>query len=493
MLAAKYYWPALLVLALTLLAPVARAADAPLAAALGPQMPMAKGAGGFVGHLSLSPDHGPAGTPVKVAADGLPPNQEFALVWRTVKGAWKVEGEEYHGREFQPVAYQIARVETDASGHVAATFVTPDDFGFSHDVVLQQDDRLFIQAGYSLDMTIKLTPQSGPVGTPIRVDVHGIGWRELESSWVLLYDNNFTGWMSAVSTPGSASFTIPATGRPGEHLLEVLHGEFTFAYRNMQQNPEPDRPRWALPFTITPGAPVLPLAAEAQAQTSVRHLPAATGALATSQPFSGIGQPLTVSGNGFEPGKSYQLSWKTMTGNRVSGGGWEEAAKVVAETKADSAGKVAFKFAVPDDLGGAHNFFVNGDSQKREGSYWIAPTALPLDVSEGPVGTTFLVHLKGVGWTETANIYTIVYDNSYIGYACGFNSQGDVQIFLRATGEPGWHFIDLYPAIYKGKETRPENIRIPQLTYAADHPGEDLPAFHFAFEVKDKAPESAMK
>ena len=61
--------------------------------------------------------------------------------------------------------------------------------------------------------------------------------------------------------------------------------------------------------------------------------------------------------------------------------------------------------------------------------------------------------------------------------------QGDVEIFMQATGEPGWHFIDLYPAIYKGKETRPVNYRLPQLTAEQDHPGEDLPVFHFAFEV----------
>jgi hypothetical protein len=453
---------------------------------------MAKAADGFVGHLSVAPDHGPAGAPVKVEADGLPPNQEFELVWRTVKGTWKVNGEEYHGRQYQPIAYQIARVKSDAAGRLAATFTTPEDFGFSHDIVLQQGDRLFIQAGYSVDMTVALTPASGPVGTPIRVDVKGIGWRELESSWLLLYDNNFTGWLSAVTTGGSASFTIPATGRPGDHLLEILHGEFTFAYRNMQQNPEPDRPRFALPFTITPGEPVLPPPPEQQAQTSVRNLPAADGALTTSQPFSGIGRPLVVGGAGFEPGKAYELSWNTMTGNRVSGGGWEESGKVVAKASADAAGGIAFRFAVPDDLGGQHRFYVNDDPQHRQGFYWIAPTALPLDVGEGPVGTTFMVHLKGVGWTETANIYTIVYDNSYIGYACGFNSQGDVQIFLKATGEPGWHFIDLYPAIYKGQESRPMNFRIPQLTYAADHPGEDLPAFHFAFDVKGSAGASAM-
>jgi hypothetical protein len=48
----------------------------------------------------------------------------------------------------------------------------------------------------------------------------------------------------------------------------------------------------------------------------------------------------------------------------------------------------------------------------------------------------------------------VIYDNGHSGYACGFNSKGDVEIFMQATGELGWHFIDLYPAIYKGKEMR---------------------------------------
>ena len=51
-----------------------------------------------------------------------------------------------------------------------------------------------------------------------------------------------------------------------------------------------------------------------------------------------------------------------------------------------------------------------------------------------------------------------IYDNAYIGYACGFNSQGTVDIALQATGEPGWHFIDLYPAVYKGKEGAAEQL-----------------------------------
>ncbi len=392
---------------------------------------------------------------------------------------------EYHGREYLPAAFELAAVRTDAAGKIAATFVVPEDFGFLHDVVLQQGERLFIQAGFAIDMSVTLSPASGPVGTPITVEVKGIGWRPLESSWTLLYDNHFTGWISAVTTAGSATFTIPASGRPGLHLLEVLHGEFTFPYRNMQQSPEGDRPRFALRFNLTPGEPVLPPPIEEQTQQRVRGLPA-TGVLAAAPPFAAVGQPVMVSGAGFAPGKRYALAWTTIIGNRVGGHGWNEASRPVAEAMADPSGHVEFHFAVPDDLGGAHALSVQNGGEQQTGSLWIKPTAFPLDVDHGPPGTPFTVHLKGVGWTETANIYTVVYDNSYIGYVCAFNSQGDVEIPLLATGDPGWHFIDLYPAIYRGEEQRPRNFLIPQLTYAADHPGEDLPRFRYAFEVTEE-------
>jgi hypothetical protein len=459
-------------------------APACAAAQIGREVPLAA-SHGFVGHMAVSPEHGPAGAPVRVTAEGLPADTDFQLVWRSVKGSWKVAGTEYHGREYRPVAYEIATVRTDMAGNLAVLFTVPEDFGFSHDIVLQRADRLFIQAGFNLDMTVNLSPENGPVGTPITVAVKGIGWRPLENSWMLLYDNNFTGWISAVTTAGAAKFTIPASGRPGLHVLEVLHGEFTFPYRNMQQSPESDRPRFTRRFTVTPDTPVLPSPISEQAQTSLRGLPA-LGALAAVPPFAGVGQPVAVNGAGFTPGKRYALGWATVIGNRVGGDGWNETSRSLAEGLADPSGRVAFNFVVPDDLGGAHALSVENGIEKQTGNFWIKPIALPLDVERGPPGTPFTVHLKGVGWTETANIYTVVYDNSYIGYACAFNSQGDVEIPLQATGDPGWHFIDLYPAIYRGEEQRPRNFLIPQLTYAADHPGEDLPRFRFAFEVTDE-------
>lgn len=455
---------------------------ATLAASLGPEVPAAQAANGFVGKITVTPQHAPEGSAISVAGDGLPANQEFDLVWRTVKGSWKAGNGEYHGRDYAPVGYRIATVKSDAAGKLTATFTAPDDFGFQHDIVLQQGARLLAQTGFSLDMTMSVSPASGPPGTPITFDIKGIGWRELENSWMLVYDNNFTGWISSVSTHGSAHFTIPASGPAGTHVLQLIHGEFTFPYMNPQQNPDPDRPRFKTNFTVTSGDAVLPPPPPTQLQTTVRGLPK-PGALVATPAFAGVAQPIVVGGHGFTPGKSYRLQWTTVTGNRVAAGTWEESARPVAEATADSAGNLAFHLNVPDDLGGAHGLFVADGGNKTTGSFWIVPTALPLSAQDVPAGTTITVHLKGVGWTETANIYHVVYDDNYVGYACGFNSQGDVTIYMPASGAPGWHFIDLYPGIYKGQETRPNDFRIPQLTFADDHPGEDLPAFHFAVHV----------
>src|SRR6185503_19775574 len=272
-------------------------ASAAPASAFGREVKIAEAKDGYVGTLDAVPVHGKVGERFTIKAEDHPPNQEFQLVWVTVNGRWKVTESEYKGREFIPVAYEMAKVKSDAQGRLSASFTTHEDFGAGHDIVLQQGDRLMTQAGYSIDMTVDISPNNGPVGTPIKVEVKGIGWRSLYNSWDLLYDNHFTGWMSAVTTHGSASFTIPATGHVGDHIIEVLHGEYTFPYRNMQQNPEPDRPRWAIPFTITAGAPVLPPAPQLQAQKAVRVLPA-QGELVSAPHFSGVGEPIKVSGGG---------------------------------------------------------------------------------------------------------------------------------------------------------------------------------------------------
>src|SRR5262249_11183977 len=115
-------------LMLALIVAFSPALAAPRAAELGPEIVMSEPSDGFVGRLRVGPEHGPAGTPLTVAGEGFPPEQTFDLVWRTVRGRWKVTIAEYHGREFIPAAYRIATVTSDKAGRIAARFVAPEDF-----------------------------------------------------------------------------------------------------------------------------------------------------------------------------------------------------------------------------------------------------------------------------------------------------------------------------------------------------------------------------
>jgi hypothetical protein len=44
-----------------------------------------------------------------------------------------------------------------------------------HDIVLQRAERLFIQTGCAVDLSVTLSLTNGPVGTPIMVDDNRIG------------------------------------------------------------------------------------------------------------------------------------------------------------------------------------------------------------------------------------------------------------------------------------------------------------------------------
>ncbi len=363
----------------------------------------------------------------------------------------------------------LTKVKSDASGSFQATFVVPGGFGFEHDVIVKNGNVIQNKSNFNVDMQVSFSPSSGPVGTPINIDAQGIGWRSLENSWTVIYDNKFVGFISSVTTNGTAHASIPAVGAPGKHVIQIIHGSQTFPYMNMQQSPQPDRPSWKFEFTVSDGPAVQPPAAQDQSlpveKTSGK--PNSTGPTLWTDVASGtVGTPITIQGSGLPAGKQVDLQWFRVVGSRVSGNGWEETSVSVGKVSVANDGTIVFPLKALDDLGGSHRIEAQVDGTKlAETSFTITPSAFALSPSSGPVGTTITVHLKGVGWTETANIYNIVYDNAYVGYACGFNSQGDVTVYLPATGGPGWHYIDLYPGIYKGNEiSGTNNFRIPQLT-----------------------------
>jgi hypothetical protein len=174
----------------------------------------------------------------------------------------------------------------------------------------------------------------------------------------------------------------------------------------------------------------------------------------------------------------------------VSGGGFAPKENELTQLTMGSDGRIDVPLVVPDDLGGLHAVSIrSGETVLAKTHFVIETSIISMSPMAGPAGTPVSIHLKGVGWTDYDNIYVATYDNGYMGYACGFNSQGDVVINFKAAGSPGIHLIDLYPGIYQGPEGGQQFYRLPQLTYADDHPGNRIPALRFAFQVTS-APES---
>ncbi|MBK5268339.1 MAG: hypothetical protein JJE47_12980 [Acidimicrobiia bacterium] len=445
----------------------------------------------YVGTLRLDPRTGPAGTVVNVVGEGFPSSTTFDLTWGSAVGSWLIQGEageEYHGRKYTPITESLAEVTSSPDGVVNATFEVPSGWGFGHDVALIDEAGVIRnQALFNVEMAVSISPTEGPVGTPITITVEGMGWQTLENNRTVIYDNRYTGWISAVTTGGNSAGVIPATGEPGIHRIQVARGAYTFPYLNPQQSPRPDIPVFEFTFTVTDEDPILPAPIADQAPAAVLGEPGGDDTwIATDYVQGPVGTPLTLVGEGFNPGTEVEFIWYKIVGNRVSGSGWDEAGMAFGTATADSEGAVSLATEVPGDVGGTHRIeaTVKGVLEATT-SFQVTPEAMPLASQTVKAGDDIVIDLEGVGWTETANIYALVYDNAYLGYACGFNSQGYVNVTLKATGGPGWHFVDLYPAIYRGKEAEgQQTFRIPQLNYFEDHPGEDLPAFHYAFYVE---------
>jgi len=428
------------------------------------------------------------GAAVQARASGLPAGKTVDLAWGTVTGGWVIEGY-YHfrGKKYAESTTSLGRFPIDAAGRLSARFAIPEDYGGVHEVIARIDGKPVAQNAINVTQTFAMTPTSGPVGTPIDLKVTGLGWRTMESTWVVNWDNQELGFVSAAGTRGSAVARIRATGPAGAHIVKLYTGWQGLGYLNYEQSPVAALPRPQFTFRTTPGAvqnaqyaePYLP---QPIPKTELKQ-PDAQLSLAPSQ--GPVGTHAILKGSGFVPRAAMRLAWETSVGSRVSGDGFTTREQPIGDVIADADGRIESAVAIPDDLGGLHGLVLRSGEDQVARLYFVIETSI-VDMSprSGPSGTAVSIHLKGVGWTEYDNIYVATYDNAYMGYACGFNSQGDVMINFTATGAPGTHVIDLYPGIYQGPPTEPQQLyRLPQLTYADDHPGNKIPALRFAFEV----------
>ncbi|MGE5274647.1 MAG: hypothetical protein ACM3QU_12935 [Verrucomicrobiota bacterium] len=504
---------ALLASAFALFPSAALAAPAPVPAPVipgaaplpGPVAPPAK-ASDTMGLLKVTPDTGAAGAPFTLSGNRLGANKDVSIVWTTSNVNWVLDARpdsvDYIGQsETKGIGVVLATTKTDAKGAFTISLKAPRDFGAIHDIYAVIDGVQVAKGGYLISRTLRVTPLKGPIGTPITIRIGGLGSTLYGGSASVWWDGRYAGVATAKWTRGEATVQIRAAGPVGKHTLLIGTG-MQFNYLNIQQSPIPWATGGLRTFVVTRDAGPPPTRTDwpvsVKPTVDTRTTMSATGLDATGgagvklgSTSGAVGRKVALSATGLAPNQPVELALGTVVGNRVNCTGtcWTMASVPLGSGKAAADGSLQGSFEVPDGLGGWHVVQVlQGGQVRAQVPYFIERSVIsvPRVVKAGHM---FQVHLKGVGWTQLDNTVAVTYDNGYVGYGCGFNSQGDVVLNLAATGGPGTHLIDIYPLLYPYQPAYayPPHAAVPFLSFARDYPGlalgYRLPAFRLAVKV----------
>jgi hypothetical protein len=494
---------------------------------------------------------GTEGQPLTITGSGLPANATVSLEWSTNNATWVADVEpstaNYLGMATTSFNVTLGTAATDASGHLTYKTTVPVDFGGVHNIFAVVNGTEYAVGGFTLLRTLSISPTSGPVGTTIHVTVTGLGETAYTTGEGVDWDNQMTGLVTALWTRGTATFTMRAAGPVGQHTIEVGSSLSTL-YMNPEQSPVPYAGLIAATFTTTKESSpaiatvVLPEdynATPAQYTTlSTANLDPSSTAVATLSAHSGaVGSSVTVNVTGLSASNNTdQLEWSSVVGSRVncpngSSSCWQFASTPLGSGSVAN-GTLSSTVTIPETnqkypgagLGGWHVIQVmNGSLVEAEVPFYVQEsvvvyasasgkvltkglaTAAPVPDVTSPTltqvagvgspsltfheGQEFTVAIDGVGWTQMDNTLAVDYDNSLVGYGCGFNSNGYMVVHLFATGAPGTHIIDLYPEMYtlNPSFTTTAYGMTPFLDYGTNYPGLALgyqvPAIHLAIRV----------
>jgi hypothetical protein len=492
-------------------------------------------------NLTVTPISGVPGTPMTITGSSLPANTSLTLTWSTSKATWIADVEpttaNFMGDSYSKLTVVLATVNTDASGNFSFATTVPTDFGGTHDIYAVANGVAVAHGGLTLLRTLTVTPKSGPIGTRITVTYTGLGASLYPGGAALLWDNHNTGEMMGHWTRGTAKVTIRAAGPVGNHLITVADA-IGVQYLNINQSPLPYAQGFSVMFHTTKdnGRPTASIDWPAQVTPTVTQvttlgtvgLDPASKAVATLSPASGpVNTKTSISVTGLPMTGTATLVWSTVVGSRVncSGTCWLTQPVQLGSATVTN-GNLSAPITVPDGLGGWHAVKVmNGTTVEAQVAFYVKESMITFYKKDGSVATVgiqrpdnaasataiatggyhaqqvgtptyrfkagqeFTINLDGVGWTQFDNTLAVTYDNSFIGYGCGFNSSGYTVIQMHATGTPGTHIIDLYPMLYTNQPSfanTPYGM-LPVLSYANDEAGLALgyqvPSFHFAITI----------
>ncbi len=462
------------------------------------------GGGGREGSLAVSDEEGYVGDAITFRGRNLPANERFTVQWQTVDGSWGVlEANEVVGPQYQPRTETATTVTTDDDGRFDHRWEVPEDYGGSHTIELVDNDGGVVdRAEFEIQPWFDVDRTEAPLGETFTISGYGIGPSMLTNNYQVAWDNGIVGFVTGVKNRGTATAQVRAVGPPGEHVLQVWrnHRGVPFLQNNTQSPFGPvaggRQSTWTVKVTEPDGEPRRCwLDQQLHEEPIATHYPEldedTEAELAVTPTCGQAGTTARISGRDFQPETTVELVWHRHQGHRVKGIPITPEPKpdVLPTVTTDEDGSFSEEVTIPSDVGATRPItaVVDGRSVAVTG-FMMQPSISSFTPKEGPVGTEIEIELSGVGWTVYENAPYFVYDNKLLGYVCGVDDDdesGITRARFRASGEPGYHFIDVYPSIFQMQDDEPDFEIMPHLSYIDNHPVRPLPAWHFCFKITE--------
>ncbi len=213
--------------------------DPVLTGGSGPEIAVGNGAQGIVGGV------------IPYAIANFPPNTQVDFRWDTRDAVMKMGGDlgdQNLGWIFTETYAQLGSVQTDAMGAASGTLTIPEDFGDDHFLEALVDGQPV--ANTTFKVIGRFTATLSEDGTEILLRGTGLGWTKYTANYNVLYDGAAMGFISALTSRGTAEVSIPVVGVAGLHTVEVFGGQSGYPFLNKHETSWPWERVYRFAFTI---------------------------------------------------------------------------------------------------------------------------------------------------------------------------------------------------------------------------------------------------
>ena len=452
------------------------------------------------GTLIVSDDEAYVDDTITIRGLNLPANAELDLFWKTVKGKWAVlQGNEVNGAQYRPRTVHAFTVKTDSQGKFSEQWTIPEDYGGDHTLSLQDSEETTLaRATVSIEPWFEVEEQSVPLGDFFTIKGYGIGPNVVQNNYQVTWDNGMVGFITGVKNHGTATARVRAAGPVGQHQIQIWRNYRGVPFmQNNTQSPFGEvaagrQYEWDVEVTEPEDDPsqiwVEKLFDESPLEMHVPEPDVESDAEITISPQSGQpGIDAVITGSGFPAETEVDLIWHTHTGHRVKDIPIkpDPIPEALPTVETDEDGSFQVEVTIPEDKGSTRPIAaVVDDESLATVGFMMQADILNVDPLKPEQGETVDIELGGIGWPTYENAYYFLYDNKPLGYVCGLEASTAITEIV-ASGEPGYHFIDVYPSFFDVQDDEPDFELKPHLSYIDNHPIRPLPGLHMAIEIQE--------